>query len=86
MQKLHGSHVIISCHGIDCDEQSIFEAATLAAYYSQARNGGKVAVDYTQVRFVKKPSGFLPGAVIYSDYKTIIVSPDENLCDRLKRK
>lgn len=86
VQKLHGSHVIISCHGIDCDEQSIFEAATLAAYYSQARNGGKVAVDYTQVRFVKKPSGFLPGAVIYSDYKTIIVSPDENLCDRLKRK
>lgn len=86
VQKHHGSHVVISCDGFDCDERSIFEAATLAAYYSQARSGGKIAVDYTQIRFVKKLSGSLPGAVTYSDYKTIIVSPDESICDRLKRK
>lgn len=83
VQKLHGSHVIISCDGAQPDERTIFEAAALAAYYSQARDSGKVPVDYTQVRFVKKPSGSLPGAVIYTDYKTILVQPDEKLCERL---
>ena len=85
VQKLHGSHVIISCNDAEPDERSIFEAATLAAYYSQARDSGKVPVDYTQVRFVKKPSGSMPGAVIYTDYKTILVEPDEKLCKKLEK-
>ena len=85
VQKLHGSHVIISCDGIEPDEKTLFEAATLAAYYSQGRDSGKVPVDYTQVRFVKKPSGSMPGKVIYTDYKTIMVMPDEKLVNSLKR-
>jgi len=85
VQKIHGSHVIICCDGTEPDETTLFEAATLAAYYSQGRDGGKIPVDYTQVRFVKKPSGSMPGAVIYTDYKTLIVSADEKLVSELKR-
>lgn len=85
-QKIHGSHVIISCEDAQPDEQTLLEAAMLAAYYSKGRSGGKTAVDYTQVRFVKKPSGALPGKVIYTDYKTIIVDADEKLAEQLKVK
>ena len=74
-QKIHGSHVIIRCEGEEADETSILEAASLAAYYSQARNGVKVPVDYAKARYVKKPNVSLPGMVIYTDYKTIFVDP-----------
>ena len=84
VQKLHGSHVIISCKDSAPDKQALSEAASLAAYFSQGRDIGKLPVDYTQVRYVKKPSGSMPGAVIYTDYKTIIATPDEKLADQLK--
>lgn len=83
-QKIHGSHVVVSANDGVPDEQTVFEAATLAAYYSQGRDGGKVAVDYTQIRNVKKPSGAMPGFVNYTDYKTIIANADEALVNRLK--
>lgn len=86
VQRVHGSHVILSTDGGEPDEKSLLEAATLAAYYSQAREGGKIPVDFTQVRFVKKPAGSMPGAVIYTDYKTLIVTPDEKLVEQLKIK
>ena len=86
VKDIQGSHVIISCGGQEPDEQTIFEAATLTAYFSQARNDGKVAVDYTQVCHVKKPSGSMPGMVIYTDSKTIIVEPDEKMVQTLKSK
>lgn len=73
VQKRHGSHVIIRAEGEMPDEQTIKEAAQLAVKYSQAGDGGKVAVDYTMVRNVKKPSGALPGKVVYTDYQTIVV-------------
>ncbi|MGE4486177.1 MAG: NFACT family protein, partial [Oscillospiraceae bacterium] len=85
VQKIHGSHVIISCDGKTPDETTLIQAAALAVFFSQARGGGKVAVDYTQVRFVKKPSGALPGKVIYTDYRTIMAEADENLAERLER-
>ncbi len=86
VQKIHGSHVIISVNGQEPDDVSLVQAASLAAFYSQARGGGKVPVDYTQVRFVKKPSGSLPGKVIYTDYKTIMAEADEKLAKRLEKK
>ena len=85
-QRIHGSHVIICCEGQEPDETSIAEAASLAAYYSQSRESGKVPVDYTMVRFVKKSSGALPGMVIYTDYKTVMAQPDERLAERLRVK
>jgi len=84
-QKSHGAHVIILCYAATPDETSLFEAATIAAYYSSARSGGKVPVDYTLVKQVKKQPGGRPGMVIYTDYKTIIATPDEELINRMKR-
>ena len=78
-QKIHGSHVIIRTDGREPDEKTLESAASLAAYYSQGRSGTKVPVDYTQVRYVKKPSGSLPGMVIYTDYKTILAEPKESI-------
>ena len=82
-QKIHGSHVILCTEGREPDEQSLQEAASLAAYYSQGREGGKVPVDYTPVKFVKKPAGGKPGMVVYTTYQTIYAVPDEALARRL---
>lgn len=84
-QKIHGSHVVIRCDGEEPSETAIEQAAIIAAYYSQGREAGKIPVDYTMLKFVKKPSGSLPGKVIYTDYKTIMVESDEAIVKRLKR-
>lgn len=85
-QKIHGSHVILWCEGKDLDSQALTEAACLAAYYSQAREGSKVPVDYTPVKYVKKPAGSKPGMVIYTTYQTAYVTPDEELIKKLRVK
>ena len=85
-QKIHGSHVILCTDGVEPDEQSVLEAAQIAAYFSQGREGDKVAVDYTPVKFVKKPAASRPGMVIYTTYKTMYVTPDEELMKRLSVK
>ena len=85
-QKIHGSHVIIRCAGDEPDELTLAQAAGLAALHSQAGAGGKVPVDYTRVKFVKKPSGALPGMVVYTDYSTILAEADEALEQRLRAK
>ncbi|MCL2044780.1 MAG: NFACT family protein [Oscillospiraceae bacterium] len=84
-QTHQGSHVVLCCDGQTPDEQSVLEAATIAAYFSSARSEDKVSVDYTFVKFVKKPSGSRPGFVTYTNYKTIIVKPDEDLVNRLRK-
>ena len=85
-QKVHGSHVIIRCDGLMPDETSLAQAASLAVYYSQGREAGKTALDYTMVRNVRKPSGALPGKVIYTEYSTISAQADEQLVKRLMKK
>jgi predicted ribosome quality control (RQC) complex YloA/Tae2 family protein len=74
-QKIHGAHVILRCQDGQPDEASVYQAACLAAYYSEASQGGRVPVDATMVRFVKKPRGARPGKVVYTDQKTIIAEP-----------
>ena len=84
-QKVHGSHVIVRCDGLEPPEKTLAQAASLAVYYSQGRGGGKIPVDYTMIRFVRKPSGALPGKVIYTEYRTLLAESDEALAERLKR-
>ena len=84
-QKLHGSHVIVRCDGLEPPETTLRQAASLAAYYSQGRGAGKVPVDCTMVRFVRKPAGALPGKVLYTDYRTLFAESDEALVERLKQ-
>lgn len=75
IKDMPGSHVILK--GDTPGEVSIFEAATLAAYYSKGKNSTKLPVDYTQRKNVKKQSGAKPGMVIYDHYSTILVDGDE---------
>lgn len=86
VQKIHGSHVIISAGGAEPDRETLLEAASLAALFSRGKESENVPVDYTQVKFVKKPSGARPGMVIYENYKTLFVTPDEELAEKLKVK
>ena len=85
-QKIHGSHVILKTDGGEPDERSLNEAAMLAAWFSQGRESGQVPVDYTPVRYVKKPAGAKPGFVIYNTYHTLYVTPAENLAKKLRVK
>ena len=83
-QKIHGSHVVIVCNGALPDETTLYEAAMIAVYYSAARSSGKTAVDYTLIKNVKKQPGGRPGMVYYTDYKTIIAEPDEEVVNRIR--
>lgn len=82
-QKLPGSHVIIRADS-SIPEQTLLEAATLAAYYSKARTLAKAIVDYTQRKHVKKPAGAKPGFVIYNSFNSITVEPTNS--DNLPKK
>lgn len=86
VQKLHGCHVIIQCAGAEVPDDTITQAAQLAALYSQAKNSQNVAVDVTPVKFVKKPAGSKPGMAVYYQYRTVYVSPDEKLPELLREK
>lgn len=72
VKGIHGSHVVLRCANTEPPEEIIHKAAEFAAQCSQAK-GASVAVDYTRVKNVKKPSGSLPGKVIYTDYRTIVI-------------
>lgn len=73
VKNFHGSHVILRTLGGEPTEADIEKAAGFAFAYSEASGNGSAAIDYCQVRYVRKPSGSLPGKVIYTDYKTLIV-------------
>lgn len=75
-KDIPGSHVVI--RGTDYGEETLNEAAMLAAYFSQAKSSSNVPVDYTLIRHVHKPNGAKPGYVIYTHQKTRYVTPDEN--------
>ena len=73
--KVHGSHVIISCGGTTPPDDTITQAAQLAAYYAETGGGQNIPVDVTPVRQVKKIPNGKPGMVIYHTYKTVIANP-----------
>ena len=73
--KVHGSHVIISCGGTQPPDDTITQAAQLAAYYSETTGGQNIPVDVTPVKQVKKIPNGKPGMVIYHTYKTVIANP-----------
>ena len=85
-QKTPGSHVIIVGDGNEISDQSIEEAAVIAAYYSKAKDSSLVPVDYTRVKALKKPNGAKAGMVIYHEYWTIITKPDKDLVEKLRVK
>ena len=78
-KDIHGSHVIIETNGLNPSFETIKSVAIITAKHSQAKFSSKVPVDYTQVKYVKKPSGSKPGMVIYTNYKTIYVNLQNDL-------
>ena len=78
--------MILWTEGTEPDEESILQAASLAAWFSQGREGGKLPVDYTPARYVKKPAGAKPGMVVYTTYRTMMATPDQALAKRLRVK
>lgn len=74
-KEIPGSHVIIK--GFDIDDETLSEAAIIAAHYSKGKNNSKVAVDYTEIKNLRKPNGAKPGMVIYYTNKTIYVDPEK---------
>lgn len=82
VKDIPGSHVILKTS--TPDEESIVQAATIAAYYSKARDSSKVPVDYVQIKHIRKPNGAKPGFVIFEGQKTVLVDPDRKLVADLK--
>lgn len=83
-KNVPGSHVIVECNGLDSlPDRVINEAASIAAYLSKAKDSMNVPVDYAEVRFVKKPPGAAPGRVIYTNFYTAYINPDEELYNKL---
>ena len=74
-QKVHGSHVIISCGGTKPPDDTVTQAAQLAAYYAETSGGQNIPVDVTPVKQVKKHPAGKPGMVIYHTYRTVIANP-----------
>ena len=83
---IHGAHVIICAENKEVPMTTIEEAAIVAAYQSKARDSAQVPVDYTYVKFVKKPNGAKPGMVIFTNNKTLFVTPDAELFKRLQNE
>ena len=74
-QKVHGSHVVIACGGTTPPDDTVTQAAQLAAYYAESKGSQNIPVDVMPVRQVKKTPGAKPGMVIYHSYKTVIANP-----------
>lgn len=73
-KDIPGSHVVV--HSDQFGDATLEEAAQLAAYFSQAKNSSQVPVDYTLIRYVRKPNGAKPGFVTYERQKTLFITPD----------
>ncbi len=76
-RNIPGSHVILCSGGKSVTDEDILFAAKCAAEHSKASSSSNVAVDYTPVKFVKKPNGAKPGMVIYTTNKTVFVNPTQ---------
>lgn len=77
-KDIHGSHTVLLLEGKEPTSEAIYTAACVAAYHSKATNSSSVPVDYTKIKYVKKPSGARPGMVIYTNNKTLYVTPNSD--------
>ena len=87
-KDIHGSHVVLKNDSLHSSSENssasctfnipdsvLYKCASIAAYYSKARMSQNVPVDYTLIKYVKKPNGAKPGMVIYTNNKTLYANP-----------
>lgn len=77
-QKYHSSHVIIRTEGRKVPANVLTAAAEICAFFSDGKSGDKIPVDYCERRFVKKPPKAKAGFVVYTDFKTLLATPDRH--------
>lgn len=85
VQNMPGSHVIVRTNNGQVSDIALEEAATLAAYFSKAKNSNNVSVDYTAKKNVQKARNARTGMVIYNDFNTIFVTPSKNEINKLEK-
>src|SRR5699024_11751845 len=81
-KNIPGSHVVI--RSSNPSDETLHAAAQLAAFFGKSRQSSSVPVDYTKVRYVKKPTGAKPDFVTYEHQKTLFVTPDDSIVASLK--
>jgi len=79
-----GSHVLVQAEGREIPNEDLTEAAEIAAYNSDAKGGDNIAVDYSDVKNIKKPAGARPGFVIYHTNYTAYVTPNPEKLEKMK--
>lgn len=84
VQDIPGSHVLVIANGRFITEQTLLEAGALAAYYSKARSGSLVPVDYVEYRYLHKPNKSKPGFVTFTHQNTMYVTPKKEVIDGLE--
>lgn len=77
-QKYHSSHVVVRSGGKAVPDSVLLAAAEICAWFSDAQAGSKVPVDHCERRFVKKPPKAKAGFVVYTDFRTVLVTPDRH--------
>lgn len=82
-KDIPGSHVVIRNN--NPSEETILEAAELAAYHSKASQSSNVPVDYVAIKHVRKPQGAKPGFVIYDNQSTVFVTPERKNIEQLRK-
>lgn len=75
VKDIQGSHVILITDGKNPSQEIINKCASIAASHSKASQSSNVPVDYTLVKYIKKPSKAKPGMIIYTNNKTVNVQP-----------
>ncbi|SHE61349.1 Predicted component of the ribosome quality control (RQC) complex, YloA/Tae2 family, contains fibronectin-binding (FbpA) and DUF814 domains [Seinonella peptonophila] len=83
-KDIPGSHVVIQSS--EPSEQTLIEAAMLAAFHSKAHASSQVPVDYTRIKYVKKPVGSRPGFVTYTHQKTLYITPKQDVIKQILDK
>lgn len=81
-----GSHTVVMSQGRDIPDTTKNEAAQLAVLHSSQAGGVKVAVDYTEVKNIRKTGDLKPGMVLYEQYETAYITPEPGLAQRLAQK
>lgn len=83
-QGIPGSHVLLKVGTKQPSPSSIVEAAMVAAYYSKGKEAGKIPVDYTEVKNLRKPPDSRPGYITYFHQKTIYVEARKEAIEKIK--
>lgn len=76
-KDIRGSHCVLKCNGHSVKESTLLACAQITAFHSKAKLSSNVPVDYCFIKHVKKPSGSKPGMVIYTNNKTLYVTPQD---------